>query len=439
MNYKKIIILITVCAAILLTGCDRSDKSSESNDTVVVESDNSIVEAAYNEKAELSEIRENFLEICERIRNNEYDNLNFKNTEFLCPEINEVSELTRKTLTGKSVDEIYEFFSESVDTLTDNFYTEEEKKHEIRFICSVVDEEKVDDSEEKIPYPYYLPNIEDYKNDPAIVDPDNPWPTIDDGNYFIDMMFGALRGFDNGALMRYDNVDREYCAMYFMISGNDKHHTKLYTNDLTCTDEYPLLNGTISIADAAAFAQDYLDNTKFTPYEKNIPKARIISANVVDIGGGKYGYDFITALEYKGVFFDYPDRNGIDLGVVKVKTDYDKNTYDNLGGHIDMIETDNISHFMSVAPCIEITDGTPQTTVITPEAAASSLSEFLSGTMDFSVSRVSMVWLPLSGDAEKEMPVYPCWKFKMNSNGNIYHTFVNMISGEIYLYIQAVS
>lgn len=253
------------------------------------------------------------------------------------------------------------------------------------------------------------------------------------------MIYGVLRGFDNGALMRYDKVDREHCSMYFMISGNDKHYTELYTSDLTCGDKYPLLNGEISIADAARFAQDYLDNTKFTPYEKNIPKSRIISANVVNIGGGKYGYDFITAYEYKGVFFDYPDRNGVDLGVVTVETDYDKNSYSHYGGHIDMIETDNISHFLSVVPCIEITDGTPQTTVITPEAAAASLSEFLSGSMDFSVSQVSMAWLPLSGDEEKELPVYPCWKIKMNSNGDTYHTFVNMLSGEIYLYIQAVN
>lgn len=127
MNYKRIILSITICAAVLLTGCDKANKSSESDDAVGMENDNSLAVAVYDEKAELSEIRENFSEICERIRNNEYGNLHFQNADFSCPELNEVSELTRKPLTGKGVDEIYDFFSKSVDTLTDNFYTDEEK------------------------------------------------------------------------------------------------------------------------------------------------------------------------------------------------------------------------------------------------------------------------------------------------------------------------
>lgn len=429
MNYKKIILSMTVCAAVLLTGCDRSGKSEISNNINGGEIDNSHAVVVYDEKAELSEIRKNFSNICERMRNNDYGNLNFVNAEFSCPEINEVSELSQKTLSGKSTDEIYDFFSEAVDMLTGNKYTDEEKKYEIRFVDA--------DWRGEGRYPYNCPNIDEYKNG---LETDYPWPTIDNENYFIDMLLGSIRGFDNGALMRYDEVDRNSCAMYWMIQGNDKHHTKFYTSDLTRDDKYPLLNGEISIADAAKFAQNYLDNTKFTSYEGNIPKPRIVSANIVDIGKGKYGYDFITVLEYNGVLFDHPDNNGFDLGVIRVETDYDKNSYANFSGHIDMIETNNINHFLSVASCIEITDGDPQTRVITPDSAAASLSEFLSSGMNFSVTQVSMAWLPLSEeDVTKDAPIYPCWKFKMLANGEIYHTFVNMLTGEIYLYIQAVT
>ncbi len=67
------------------------------------------------------------------------------------------------------------------------------------------------------------------------------------------------------------------------------------------------------------------------------------------------------------------------------------------------------------------------------------MSDFLSGTMKMGVQNVSMVWLQTRTENEfKEETAYPCWKFRLKTGGEIYHTFVDMLTGEIYLYVQAV-
>lgn len=418
---KCIVLSAAVFAASILSGCN----SAPANDETSSESQ---AVAEMNGKAEISEVRRNFSEDSERLLSKDYDNLFFKDTAFSFPQIDEVCTLTLTPLTGKSADEIYEFFCQAVDLLTDNKYTDNEKKYEIRFVDG--------GSNSDLPYPYNCPDIDEYKNG---LETEYPWPTIDNEDYFIDMMYGTLRGFDNGALIEYDQSDHPGRSMYFMINQNQKHRAVFYTEDLSCTDTYRLVNGEISIADAAKFAQNYLDNLKFTPYDGNIPTPRIIAVNVVDIGGDCYGYNFVTTVEYKGVNFDYRNKKGNDVGTSLVQTDYDKRSYNSATGSIDMIETDKIHHFLNIANGVEITEGEPQTSIITLEAAADSISKFFSGTMKFSVEEVSMVWLPTKTPNElKTEHAYPCWKFKLRSGSELYHTFVDMLTGEIYLYVQAV-
>lgn len=431
---RNVFLSVAIVVSLLLTGCNSGSSIGENeSESFKIENKDPLLV-----KAEITEIRNSFSKDFEDLKSKTYDNLDFSKTVYSpFPQIDEVSELTLTPLKGKSTEEIYDFFSEAVDILTENKYTKEKKRYEIRFVdADDVPLINVDNSEsaDMPPYPYNYPNIDEYKNGKET---DYPWPTIDNKDYFIDMMFGVIRGFDNGALVEYDHSDSRP-TMYFMIRQNDKHHPVFYTEDLTCTDTYRLIDGEISIADAAKFAQSFLDKFKFTPYEGNIPKPRIFAVNVVDIGGGRYGYDFLTTVEYNGVFFDHCDMQGMDVGSTRVLTDYDKRSYNTLVGNIDMIETDKIHHFLSVAKGVDITEGEPTTEIITVESAADSLSDFFSGEMKFRVKEVAMVWLSTNDPNEIIEQAYPCWKFKMVANGEIYHTFVNVITGEIYLYVQAV-
>ncbi|MCH5196435.1 MAG: hypothetical protein J1F28_06960 [Oscillospiraceae bacterium] len=405
----NIVLSSAIAAALLLAGCDGGE--------------NRLIK-----RAEISEVRENFEKDCESLKNKSYENLNFKDASFSFADIDEVSELTLTKLIGKSADEMYEYLCGMIDELTDNYYTDEEKKKEIRFVDA--------DLDNGLPFPYNCPTLDEYKNG---LETDDPLPCLNTEDYSISILRGVLYGFDNGALIDYDN-SRRTSGMYGyqMLGSYTGNSAVFFTDDLSCTDTYRLVDGEISIADAAKFAQDYLDNLKFTPYDGNIPKPRIVAVNVADIGEGCYGYNFITTVEYKGVNFDYRFKEGKNTysGHV-VQNDYDDRSYYSEVGYIDMIETDKIHHFVMIAHGFDVTEGKPQTSIVTLESAADLLSEFLSGAMMFTAREISVVWLETSSNGVSLVEhAYPCWKFRMSAGGAMYDVFVNMVTGEIYLYTE---
>ncbi len=427
MKRTKLIASITICMALLLTGCNTSSTTS-SGGNGSVETVNSDAYFADNsvERKTLPEICESYESDIEAIKNKGYDNLNFDNAVFAPPpEIDSISELKLVGLSGKTTDEIYDFFCRSVDTLTGNKYTDEEKRHLIRFLDVEPDESK--------PRSEQYPNIDDYKNGQETQD---PWPVLDDTNYFIWLGSGVILKFNNGDLLDHDGDERtDLEGKYTMLS----HRHVLYTEDLTCTDTYQLLDGEISIADAAKFAQNYIDELAYTPYaDANLPKPVIYAVNVFDIGNGYYGYDFVITYEYNGVWFDrYESKKG-GRGWTRVDTDYDKRTYGSWMGCIDMIRTNKIHSFADVSMVYDVVESEPINEIITVESAADIVNDFFSGYMNFTITEVSMAWLHTKDYGAAEQEAYPCWKLKMYANGEIYHTFVDVITGEVHLYIQVM-
>lgn len=383
---RTIVLLILCCSVIIVSGC-------ASNTGL--------------DFAPVSEIRENFSRTVEGLRDAEFDNLDFSNAEFVFPEIDSISELSLDVFTEKSAQEIYDFFSMSLDTLVPGKFSDEQKMNYIVF----TDGERDADGN--------APTINEYELT------DYPFPMFAADDCFMDMNFGVLRWFDNGELMRWCG-EEGVPIMQTMI--NPDRHTKEFITDMNSTEKYELTDGEISVKNAAEFVNNYLQTMNFSPHELSARK-KVVAVNVVDIGGGKYGYNFIITPEYKNVLFDYPEMIG-NSGVRLVKNDYDNRNYDVMPGQIDMIETDNIYHFILPAYNRSIEETTTYTSIITLENAADIVSKFYSHSMNFAVKRVQVVYLPCGNTAE------PCWKFLMSCNGEIYNTFVNMNTGEIYVYIQ---
>lgn len=429
---KHIALALTICMPLLLTSCNTTSTSVGGSDNTF----KNVNSAAY--VLDDAAVRKTFPEIYERfendadiIKNKEYDNLNFDEAVFSDPpQIDSISELKLVKLTGKSTDEIYEFFCKTVDTLTNNKYTVEEKRYEIRFYDA--------ERDESLPYPYQWPNIDDYKNGQET---DDPWLVLNDKINYFWLGGGRIICYNNGDLVDYEGgnraeVDLEHYSMY----SNGEHKHIRYTEDLSCTDTYRLIDGEISIADAAKFAQDYIDNLAYTPYvDANLPKPLIYAVNVFDIGGGCYGYDFMITYTYNGVWFDRYEAKKGERGWQGVVTDYDERNYGSWMGCIDMIRTDRINRFADVSIGYDVVEGEPTTEIITVGSAADSVSEFFSDHMNFTVTEVSMVWLQTNEyNVAEQQEAYPCWKFKMCVDNEMYHTFVNVITGEIYLYVQVV-
>lgn len=126
-----------------------------------------------------------------------YENISFIGTKFDIPEISTASVLTLTPLKGKPVRELYDFLAGAVDELLPGEYSDSEKAYEIRFVDGV----EVDDNAS---YPYNCPKLEQYLE---TMQSAYPWLTISTKENYIEMKNGCLRGFDNGALIRYDKSD----------------------------------------------------------------------------------------------------------------------------------------------------------------------------------------------------------------------------------------
>ena len=361
----------------------------------------------------ISEIRDNFSRLSDELRQMEFSNLDFSKADFSFPPIDSISELTLAPFSGKNEKEIYDFFCENIDTLMPHVYSDEQKMYEVRF----ADGERNGETGTF----YDFPSINEYKLT------DNPWPNILTDECFIDMQRGVMRWFDNGALMRYCG-ETEQPAMKMMIAENRR--AEMFITDMSCTDKYELINGELSVKDAADFVNNYCKTMHLSLYEQSAVK-KAVAVNVVNIGGGKYGYNFIVAPEYKNVLFDYAEMEKTN-GIRTVKNDYDSRIYDVLPGQIDMIEQGKIHHFVSPAYPFSIEENAVYTSVISMKSAAEIISDFFSQSIKFTVKRVQAVYLPYGNTAS------PCWKFLLKTGNDYYHTFVNMQTEEVYVYIQEI-
>lgn len=407
---KRIVLATLICTSLFLTGCNISNKS---DNTVGWESGNSLAVTVSDLKtdfdyAPVSEIRENFSQITEELRESEFDNLNFSKAEFSFPEIDSISELSSELFPVNSAQEIYDFFSASIDNFMPGKFSEERKLNEIRFYDVEHPDNKPVDS---------FPTIDDYKLT------EYPWPFFKTDECFMDMRFGVVRWFDNGDLKRWCGKEGSPAMETMFEYGN----SAAYITDLNCTDEYELTNGRISVKDAAEYVNNFLAAADLSLHE--LPaRSKAVAVSVVDIGGGKYGYNFIITPEYKNVLFDHFETEG-GQRVRLVKNDYDKSGCGAMPGQIGMIETDKIYQCIDPAYFHVLEEKETYTSIITLKNAAEIVSDFYSGHMGFFVKSVSAVYLPSNA-------IEPCWKFIMSCNGEQYHTFVNMHTGEVHVYIQ---
>lgn len=414
---------VSAAFALLLSGCATQTQSDE-QESFVDEESNAVGEENDFDTIGISELRENFDDVCEKIKALDTQNIDFSDAKITFTDADEVSVLALSELSGKTAEEQYEFFFNAVDELMPGKYTDDEKEYEIRFL----DGDEVNADSE---YPYNCPDKSQYAN---INEKVSPWLTVDNDDCFIDMLKGCLRCFDNGALVNYDNSDSSP-AMYFMIANN--HSVVYYTTDMSSEKSFNLINGEISIAEASSFVNDYFSKLKISPYD-NIAVPKAVSVKVADLGGGIYGYSFSTAPFYNGIMFDCADMRSSDMSIKMEQNDYDKRDYLSNDGIADMISTDEIHHFINISFTYNIVSTEPKTKIISPDYAATLVSDFFSDSLSLKARSVSAVYLPIPDENQEYTTAVPGWKFLLSSGERFYHVIVNMLTAEIYVYVQIV-
>ena len=411
------IFLLTICCSILITSGCASDTRSNSSSVSGPDTGSDIPSVSEPEPDEgfelvpISEIRENFSQSVEEVRASEFVNLNFSKAEFSFPETDSISRLSLSPQTGISPRELYDFYCERIEYLLPGVYSDEEKLNLMRFCYRNNDD-------------LYRLTIDEYE--PLYDGGDTPAVLFEDKKCFMQGIMSSVEWFFNDDLSKWRGIERLF--MLPDLGDELNYGTKAadYVTDLNSEDKYELINGEMSIKDAAGFVNNFLETTVFSPYEQDA-KTKLLAVDVVDIGEGKYGYGFITGYEYKNVLFDYPEMGGVGRGH-GVSNDYDDENHHGSNGHISMIQTDKVFHFIVPVLGESIEEVETYTSAVTLQDAVNIISEFYSEYMNFTVTRVEVVYMDRK---------IPCWKFVMRCSGNVYNTFVDMQTGEVHLYIQA--
>lgn len=190
-------------------------------------------------------------------------------------------------------------------------------------------------------------------------------------------------------------------------------------------EKVKLLDGEISVKDAVAFYENYINNI---PYYYGDPNCTV-SVNLVEIYSVNKDLDclfFITSPEYDSIPFggvesyatgEIKQRNNLHMGL----------------GH--MISTNDVDGFYGAFKCEPVTEETQYKEHVSLERALEIISEEMTQHIDFKVESIRFVYCfndSLNGydfDDVKH-PVYPSWKVELyNENDGLEYTcYVNALS-----------
>lgn len=185
---------------------------------------------------------------------------------------------------------------------------------------------------------------------------------------------------------------------------------------------YELLDGKLSIGEAAEIVQEYFN--KGTPYINSVISYETPSVKVFSIND-KYGYEFNLQRIYENVPMAYSEFGH--------KRFFDED-YQVMEDTIMAYVADNhVCAFTKGAQ--EFTSVKEETKMIALSDAVDYLENKMAQNMALKVNKVALVYCPIEFSQGKTI-AYPMWELdgvNNNNNANM-RIFMNVLNGEIYLY-----
>ena len=428
---KVMSLILSLPALLLLAGC--SEKETESNLTSI------------------STLRQSFDEETERLRDREFDNLDFHDAYFAFPEVDAVYNLEYENAVTDftwSPEEAYDYLCKQTDELFPGLYDEEQKAYEIRFMdAEPVNREASDDiwSQINATDNYDYPTLEQYQEE-DLVTTELPCPMITNRDCYLELYNGVLKGYDQGELARRT----DYSGKLEKFDALEIFPIVYRTIDLHSLKTFHLESGDISIADAVQSADEYLSNLELS-YRELPFQPKVQSVNVLAIGGGCYAFYFKVVEEYKGMEFHAAELDKTSIGITYLS---DSTNEGGIGGVAAMCEAGQITRYRMSTPFLysDVTETAEYDAIIPLEQAAELTSVYLTDGMEFKVLGATAVYVPISEKdssqymqeeeyQHRQITVRPCWRFFLqptNTTGKLYDVFVDMITGKTYTFIQVM-
>ena len=427
--------LLTLLLTITLCGCSRSDslpnqadsaqQTTVSQPEVSQNKDASAVQQNTENLMRLPEIYASLHNQTEAVKQKHYPNLTFSD-DFSVHMPDSLHEVCRLRLTNKPEiprEECFALFDRLFDDAFSDYYGENDKKEQYRIWSNDLERDPTQKP------PFDLPAYYDHETDflsqkisvlQLVADTPHGYLAVEPN--------GRVHALNRGNAYRMGNKTGGLVGLY---SPTDDHEIIADYRDPeeTIADKYRLLDGELSVTDAAKqaaqiiYENNYGGGTELRPVVSQV--------KVVQLAQNQYAYSFSLTPEYRGVMFDvfHTVRDNIlRFNQTPVKRDYRV-----LPGSAVMTESGKLDSFVSYYSCYDVTADHTYDSILSFQAAADKVSDAFSRQMKLCVSRADLRYVWYNTDRNTgETAADPVWKFTAeNANDqNLYSIYIDAISGE---------
>ena len=423
---KKITVLSLATTLLLLTGCAnkgtlrQSTEIEKDNESTKIgsEIESSLISDTNGnvERVPIPTVRDTFEKEIAVLKSRQFDNIYFADLKsYSFPNVSEITtyKVTKHELnTGLSPEHFFENYVAYCNYLEPGKYT----RDEIAEICEIQG-----NFEGRLNYNELTARN---KNGDLIIG----YISILTPDLYLDY-FGssAPSWYNSNQMKKLLGVESERDPTRYGVIDSETRPVVLFTENVNSADVYHLLDGDISIADAAkktnAFLADMAKQCDDGEYQREV-----CAVNVVDIGEGNYGFEFLITDVVDGIKYAYADsRGGIGLGI-----HYTYSEGSPAAGSMDkleMLRSDKPASFHTTGGWKGRTPVETCDSIVPLNNAAENVANLLSGKMNFNAKSVTLVY-DIKGGTDD---LVPCWRFILDNTAKqeqSYHVYVNALTGE---------
>ena len=300
------------------------------------------------------------------------------------------------------------------------------------------------DDEYNMHYPTYKETVESIKS--GTYTPNNVVAQYCTYPYMA--YVGVTQGIDD---LRYCHVPCDFDYVVFMrgklfeltdgqmgpdLEGDDSNIDLVavyYKNDESLDDEYPLLNGQMSIREAISFVEDYFQH--LYPYNIDSKVSEVVyKVEVFDIGKETYAFELALTRQFCGLTADSGQTAG--------KMDREMHTYMKDTTRVIMVEKNNVDIRIGSGNghCMECV-GQPITEVISMESALQLVSDSIGMNSHYEVEEISMIFRrKIINDTlyQQEYTGIPSWKIRCinKADGKETRFYIDLKTGRLDYYVE---
>ncbi|MBD5384175.1 MAG: hypothetical protein HDR72_04150 [Ruminococcaceae bacterium] len=415
-------------AVLFLTGCadkgtlgqsDEGENNSEHSITTGETPDS----GAEVKLSPITAVKESFDEEVDKIKSRKFDNISFADLKsYSFPNVSEIT--TYKAVShelggGLSPEQFFDNFAVYCNYLEPGKYT----RDKIAEICWVFGNFDLDPNGAGGPLNY---------NDFVELNKDGDFLIshicILNPDLYLDYFGHSAPGwYSGGRIKKLLGIESDRDPAHYSIVDNEKHPIVRFTENVNSTDVYHLIDGDISIADAAKKANELLADMA-RQCDDGEYQREVCAVNVVDIDEGNYGYIFLITDVVDGIKYAYADARG-SIGLGYGFSYAEENGNAGNADELEMVRSDELLSFHTTNGWKERTPVETYDSIVPLNIAAENVSALLSREMNFKAKSVTLVY-DIKGGTDD---LVPCWRFLLENTAKReqgYHVYVNALTGE---------